>query len=79
VCWAIPAIVPWELECKGVYASEEIVAFLILCSIVGSPEPLTGIVVELYNRIVDSSTWARGTNEHPSPWTRVDIAAARRL
>jgi hypothetical protein len=56
VCQAVPAIVPWELEYKGVCANEEIVAFIVLCPIVGSLEPLTGIVVELCNRIVGSGT-----------------------
>jgi hypothetical protein len=55
------------------------VAFLVLCPIVGSLKPLIGVVVELCNRIVGSGTWARGTNEHPLPWTRIDVAAVRRL
>jgi hypothetical protein len=79
VCRAVPGIVPWELECEGVCANEEIVVFLVLCPIVGSPKPLIGVVVELCNQIVDSGTWARGSNECPLLWTRVDVAAARRL
>jgi hypothetical protein len=55
------------------------VAFLVLCPIVGSPEPLIGVVVELCNRIVGSCIWALRTNERPSLWTRGDVAAARRL